>query len=115
MSNHGFLLKGWMITIVAGLVALSVTESKPALALVGMLAAAFMWCLDGYFLWREKHFIALYNRVRDASEIDFNMAPNSVKGDCKRYREVMLQPALWPFYLGAMVIPVLSLIGEAIW
>ena len=64
MSNHSFVLKGWMITIVAGLVALSFTAHQPRLALLSWAAIVFIWFLDAYYLWRERQFRSLYNTVR---------------------------------------------------
>lgn len=67
MSNHGFLLKGWMITIVAGLVALSLSlkPQQPKLAFVSLAVITLFWLLDGYFLWREKQFIEVCDNVRE--------------------------------------------------
>ena len=115
MSNHSFLLKGWMITVVAGLVALSVTSKQPSINVISLSAIVFFWLLDAYFLWRERHFRALYNVVRTLSEaeIDFNMDPNSIaEGKKESYFDLLRTPTLSLFYVGAAFVPALVMWGD---
>ena len=50
MSNTSFLLKGWSVTIIGGLFALSEKQSQMELLWMIVLIAIIMWGLDGYFL-----------------------------------------------------------------
>ena len=104
-----------MITIVAGLVALSLSlnPQQPKLAFVSLAVIALFWLLDGYFLWREKQFIQVYDdvRQRDESAIDFNLSPTQLDKDEPSYFGALKAPALIPFYGGALVVPLLVLFG----
>ena len=61
MSNYGFMLKGWGVTIIAALLALAVGEGENAkLALLGFLPLILFWWLDGWFLQTEERFRNLY-------------------------------------------------------
>ena len=42
---------------------------------MGLVPVLIFWGLDGYFLWQERLFRALYDHIRamDAAEIDFSM------------------------------------------
>lgn len=64
MANNSFLLKGWSVTLVAGLFALADKDTNHRLALVAYLPAIAFWGLDAYFLSQERRFRSLYDHVR---------------------------------------------------
>jgi hypothetical protein len=70
MANNSFLLKGWSITLISALLAL--TTIKPVIAL---LPAFMFWLLDGYFLHQERLYRKLYDavRIKNENDIDFSM------------------------------------------
>ena len=79
MSNSSFLFKGWAITIAAGLSAFAATSSRGVLrvALTGAIVSSLLfWGLDGYYLWIEHRYVALYQKVAhtEPGEIEFSMA-----------------------------------------
>jgi len=67
MANNSFLLKGWMITIIVAVLALTkdtlVTNDANYLSIILMLPLFGFWYLDAYFLHREKCYRKLYNWV----------------------------------------------------
>lgn len=75
LSTTSFLVKGWSITLAAGLYTLSENNTN----IDGLLLIAFtvfiLWTLDGYFLVLERGFRNLYNEVRkeEPERIDFSM------------------------------------------
>jgi hypothetical protein len=78
MSTSSFLFKGWAITIAVGLSAFAATSSHHVLrvALGCAIASSVMfWGLDGYYLWIEHRYVALYQRVANLApaDIDFSM------------------------------------------
>lgn len=75
MASNSFLIKGWVITLVAALFALSAKDSDITYILISYLPVPAFWILDGYYLWQERLFRALYNdiRIKDESQIDFSM------------------------------------------
>lgn len=72
MSSNSFSLKGWCVTIIAALVALSIKESSVWLYLFSIIPTIVFWLLDSYYLWQEKLFRHLYNDVRAKSENEIN-------------------------------------------
>jgi hypothetical protein len=83
MANCSFLLKGWSVILVAALLALSAaTQEKVALISISFVPIIVFWILDGYYLWQERLFRAVYNDVRekDENEIDFDMDTKAVSG-----------------------------------
>ena len=75
MASNSFLLKGWSLTLVVALVALSANKTNLLLVMAAMLPCLVFWGLDGYFLRQERLFRRLYDEVRmkKPEEIDFSM------------------------------------------
>jgi len=83
MATNLFLLKGWTITLIAALFALSAKESNDAYFLIAYFPAIVFWALDGYFLSQERRFRSLYDHVRNLEEnqIDFSMDTSPFKDE----------------------------------
>jgi hypothetical protein len=75
MGQNSFLIKGWCITLVSALFALSAKDSQISFVYLAYLPVIIFWGLDGYFLWQERLFRKLYDHVRNLSEdkIDYSM------------------------------------------
>lgn len=75
MASNSFALKGWAVTLVAGIFALSSKDADKMYFLVAYIPIIVFWCLDAYYLLQERLFRSLYGKVRKLreSEIDFNM------------------------------------------
>jgi len=75
LAGNLFFLRGWAVTLITGLFALSSKEANSHYSLLGYLLLVIFWVLDGYFLSKERQFRALYDEVRLKKdvEIDFSM------------------------------------------
>jgi hypothetical protein len=75
MASNLFYLKGWTVTLIAGVFVLSAKDSNPNYFAIAYLGAILFWVLDGYFLGQERSFRALYDHVRilDPEKIDYSM------------------------------------------
>ncbi len=75
MAGNSFIIKGWAITLVAALFALSSKDANKNYIIISFLPVITFWILDGYFLSRERAFRCLYDKVRnlDEKEIDFSL------------------------------------------
>lgn len=80
MASNSFVLKGWAVTLVAGLFALSASDSDHNFMVVAYIPVLMFWGLDGYFLSQERRFRALYDRVRRSTEVDFTMDSSEEAG-----------------------------------
>lgn len=114
MSNSSFLFKGWAITIAAGLSAFAATSSQSVLrvALAGaILSSALFWGLDGYYLWIEHRYVALYQEVAsmEPSQIDFSMQTDKSNATCE-WLKASVRPHLVFFYGVLLIGEVLGLI-----
>jgi hypothetical protein len=100
MANTSFMLKGWSITIIAGLFAFSANERAIAVLWLGVLLTLVFWYLDSYFLWQERLFRSLYDHVRTLPEnqVDFDMDQMSFSKS-RSFLKAVFSMTLWPFYL----------------
>ena len=75
LASDSFRLKGWAVVLVAAIFVLLVREGRMELASIGIVPVLLFWGLDGYFLWQERLFRALYDHVRVLKdhEVDFSM------------------------------------------
>ncbi|MBA4419564.1 MAG: hypothetical protein C0391_00245 [Anaerolinea sp.] len=64
MSTNSFLLKGWAVTLMAGIFILSSKDTNQQFFLMTFLPALIFWGLDSYYLHQEKLYRYLYNNIR---------------------------------------------------
>lgn len=112
MANTSFLLKGWSITIIAGLFALGQREDVAAILWLALILTGMFWFLDAYFLWQERLFRELYDHVRmlDESAIDFSMDPTPLRSE-RRWYATPFSVTLLPFY-GFVVVTLIVFISK---
>jgi len=67
MANNSFLLKGWLISLVAVILALNkdsiLSTNEISLFIILLLPLITFWYLDAFFLHREKMYRELYKWV----------------------------------------------------
>ena len=51
MANNSFMLKGWAVTLVAGIFVLAGKDTDKLYFLVAYIPAIVFWVLDAYYLW----------------------------------------------------------------
>ena len=106
LANNSALLKGWSVTLVAALLALSVaTEQKIAFIWIALVPLIVFWILDAYYLWQERLFRAVYDNVRQKNEddIDFEMNPQQFVSDERTWSATFWSTTLRLFYLSLIV------------
>ena len=78
MGSNSFALKGWAVTLVAGIFALASKDTDKLYFIVAYIPILVFWGLDSYYLLQERLYRSLYNKVRntDNDKIDFDMNTN---------------------------------------
>ena len=108
LATDSFRLKGWAVVLVAALLALLAREERTEFAAVVFAPVVVFWGLDGYFLWQERLFRALYDdvRVQKDTDIDFSMDVSAFQTCWKRtWSGATLSTTLILFY-GALTIAI---------
>lgn len=106
MANNSFLLKGWLISLAAVVLALSkdtlLSCNLNLILLILCFPIIIFWYLDAFFLHREKCYRELYSWViknrmtsnENLYSLDFRPHQNKVKSVFR----IMFSQTLFPFY-----------------
>ena len=126
MASNSFLIKGWMITLVAALVALLADKvSVYVIVILAIVVVLGFWYLDGFFLKTEKLFRLKYEwvieqRLKGNAEYLYDLNPyNSAMWKTPKYSEksifrVMFSTTLIPFYTLPLFLAVVSILWALI-
>ena len=108
MAGNSFALKGWAVTLVAGLFALSGKDANQFYYLVTYIPIVVFWYLDAYYLCQERMYRNLYEKVRklDEDKIDFSMnaATKEFQTDKTTVANCFLSKTILGFYLPLAVV-----------
>ena len=108
MAGNSFALKGWAVTLVAGLFALSGKDANQFYYLVTYIPIVVFWYLDAYYLCQERMYRNLYEKVRKLGEdeIDFSMnaAAREFQTDKTTVANCFLSKTILGFYLPLAVV-----------
>ena len=111
MANNSFLLKGWAITVVGGLLVFEFKSLDCWHVFVSLLVLSFFWMLDGYYLHQEKLFRELYEITakKKEDEISFSMKTERCEKD-EDWFDCIFSPTLRVFYGGLLLVHIIILI-----
>jgi len=106
MANNSFLLKGWLISLIAVILALSKDSilSRDLIYLTTTLILPVMvfWYLDAFFLHKEKCYRKLYEWViqnrKTTDEHLYSLDYTRFKNQVKNIWNIMFSKTLFPFY-----------------
>lgn len=111
MSNSSFLIKGWAITLISALMALSAKDANVNFLVISFLVIIMFWVLDTFFLRQERLFRKLYDKVRilNPDDIDFSMRTKEFENETDVCRcNVFFSETLLVFY-GTLIIVLLAI------
>ena len=108
MASNSFYLKGWNVTIIAAIVALSIKESDWRIYACALLLNIVFWFLDAYYIKQEKLFRELYRKISaisDDAAIDFSMDTREFKQNVPCILSIMAKNiSITPLYLSISVV-----------
>lgn len=108
MASNSFYLKGWNVTFIAAIVALSIKESDWRIYACALLLNIVFWFLDAYYLKQEKLFRELYRKISaisDDAAIDFSMDTREFKQNVPCIPSIMAKNiSITPLYLSISVV-----------
>ncbi|MDH3972715.1 MAG: hypothetical protein OEV42_00430 [Deltaproteobacteria bacterium] len=112
LSHNSFLLKGWTVVLVSALFALAAKDKNALFIYLSYFPSIAFWCLDGYFLWQERLFRALYDNVRVMKEENIDYSMNVKNADISEitWSSAFLSKTLIMFHgviLGSIIIVML--------
>ena len=81
MASNSFILKGWTVTLVAGLLALAGSKSEASLFRIACVPIMIFWGLDSYYLLQERLYRSLYVLVCGLSDKDIDFSMSATKAE----------------------------------
>ena len=100
MSNNSFLLKGWTITIIAGIFSLNHDNMLSMFYLLIYFIILIFWLLDTYYLQLERKYRHLYNKVLEENNVSFKFDLDSpCLGNKTFFLQVFVSKTELGFYL----------------
>lgn len=87
MASNSFLLKGWAVTLVAGIFALSSKDADKLYFLIAYIPILVFWGLDAYYLLQERLYRKLYDKICLLQEqsVDFYMDASVPESSNEKY------------------------------
>jgi len=106
MNSNSFVLKGWGVSLISVLLALTYKETALISTEICYFATIIFWGLDAYYLSRERMYRALYDKVRIITEdkIDFSMSVTDHKNSSTGWWGCIVSKTILPLYLGIIII-----------
>ncbi|HIF9205526.1 TPA: hypothetical protein ACX6S8_003937 [Photobacterium damselae] len=113
MGQNSFLLKGWSITVVAALFALAAQGANKQFVLIAYFPALMFWLLDGYFLYQERLFRKLYEKVsyNEIPSDNFTLNTSSVRNEVSHYGSAILSKTLLLFHGCIIAVLLFAMFG----
>jgi len=103
MGGNLFYLRGWVITLIAGVLIILTKLDGGKLPIIFLaIITILFWAYDGYFLALERMYRDLYDKVRKMreEEVDFSMNIREFKGKVQNTQLFcMFSPTLRYFYI----------------
>jgi len=106
MAHNSFMLKGWLVTIIVAVLALTkdtlLANNIEYLSLVLILPLIVFWYLDAFFLHKERCYRKLYdwvieNRIK-TDEYMYSLNYKRFEKDVDSIFRIMFSKTLFPFY-----------------
>ena len=116
MASNSFLLKGWIISLTAVILALTkdtiVATQISYFNAILLLPVIVFWYLDAFFLHKERCYRKLYDWVitnrSETTEYAYNLNYTRFQKGVDSIFQIMFSKTLWTFY-GFIVIVLLAL------
>ena len=88
MASNSFMLKGWAVSLVSGIFVLASKDTDKLYFLVAYIPVTVFWFLDAYYLFQERLYRSLYEKVQNTDEnsIDFSLKATTVEFDSEQNR-----------------------------
>lgn len=114
MASNSFSLKGWAVTLIAGIFILSSKDANKVYFLVAYLPVILFWVLDSYYLMQGRKFRSLFDKVRKLSEeeidFDMNVAKEEFETDDNKFLSSLISGTEAGFYVPLALVAALIII-----
>jgi hypothetical protein len=114
LANNSFLLKGWSVTLVAAILALTVRDPGIYTMFLALFPALVFWGLDAFYLAQERHFREMHKDAR-AGEIEvLSMDPYGYESGFKGWLRSVKSRSVFPFHVVIVGVVILAAMVQAL-
>jgi len=105
LAGNSFLLKGWTVTLVAGLSAFAKSDSNPSFAWIAVFVVAVFSVLDAYYLALEHAYRDLYDEaVRQTNSGVWTLKAGKL--GLRHIGRALLRPAVFLLHGAALAVSI---------
>lgn len=106
LNSNSFVIKGWVITLMAAVFAISAAEKDLFIGFLNYLILPAFWVLDGFFLSQERQYRGLYQEVakKKNSEIDFSLNAKEFNKGRNIWLSTIFSSTLIVFYASLIIL-----------
>lgn len=105
MNSNSFMIKGWSVALVAGLLALAAKDSDKSFAVLAFVPVVVFWGLDAFYLSKEKRYRKLFEDAACGAVSPFEMDASGRGGWRASWLVVAFSPIVLLFS-GVLVVAV---------
>ena len=119
MSKNAFVIKGWTISLLAVVLALTADRLNPLFLFCSVFIPILcFWYLDAFFLRTEKMYRKMYERVlkdrkSDNYEFQYDLNPKRFEKEVDTLCKVMFSKTLRVFYGIPLIVVLVVILFEA--
>lgn len=112
MARNSFLLKGWAVTLVSAIFALTANSPSTWFLAVAIFPTLAFWGLDAYYLHQERLFRRLYTRIAEDPDnaVPFSMDTSPYQRDEQGTLRIMFSVSVLPFYGAVVAVVILAIV-----
>jgi hypothetical protein len=114
LANNSFLLKGWSVTLVAAILALTVQDPGIYTMLIALFPALVFWGLDAFYLAQERHFREMHKDARAGKIPVLSMDPYSYESGLAGWFCSVRSRSVFPFHVVIVVVVILAAMVQAL-
>ncbi len=103
LSNTSFILKGWAVSLVAGLMALAASGTNQGYVLIAYIPIAVFWFLDAYFLMMERQYRDLFRNNADLRQRLDQFCIKRKKGNIADFSQALFSITMLLTYIPLIV------------
>ena len=104
MGNCSFVIKGWVITIIAAVFGLAAKDSDIKFIIIAYVIIPCFWFLDAFYLSKEKQYRDLYDKFRLSKKTKFSMELDEFNKEKNTWCNCIFSKTLMLFYIPLIIL-----------
>jgi hypothetical protein len=112
LANNSFLLKGWSVTLVAAILALTVQDPGIYTMFLALFPALVFWGLDAFYLAQERYFREMHKVARTGEIEVLSMDPYSYDEGFEGWLRSVQSRSVFPFHVVIVGVVILAAVVQ---